>query len=553
MLSRFLGPALLLLGLWGCTPHGGPPPSNGANQKEKGEINKGNEPDIAKAREKGLKPLFEWQSWSSAAFEKAKAERRYILLYGAAAWCHWCHVMEDTTYVDPEVGRVLKERFVAIRVDIDSRPDIAERYGEWGWPATILFSPDAEEIGKYRGYLTAPEFSEILGRIDALHQEVTRASQPLQNEPADRVPPVEALGWLGARVMLDMDSYFDRDQGGWGVRQKSPLGANAEFELVRHLHGGQNALQRAIFSLEKQRSLIDPVWGGIYQYSVGSSWTDPHYEKLMSYQAENIEAYARAYAITKNQAFLADAKKLEKYLSTFLTNSEGAFLVSQDADVGAHDRGVPFVEGSVYYKLDEDRRRAMGMPRIDDNVYAYENGLAIAALCALFEASPDSGVLGRARRAADLLLRTHLTPEGKVKRPLKSSNDVRYLADAASFGRALARLFEITSNAAYLEAAEKIANGLVADLEDPSDGAFWSHTPDPSAAGVFTRRDKPFTHNVMAARFFSLLSKIKKEEGIQARARRTLAAISPARKLSKQGRMLGGYLLALDDAGLLPW
>lgn len=553
MLRRSYWPAVfaLLLALPAC-------PSNGGRTKQgsdihRDDLNKNTGPDLAKEREKGLKRLFEWYSWDASAFAKAKSERRYILLYGAAEWCHWCHVMEDTTYVDPEVGRIIKERFVAIRVDIDSRPDIAERYGDWGWPATILFSPDAEEIGKYRGYLTAPEFSEILGRIDAIHQEVTKGSLPSDSDPSDKVPVIEALGAIGARVMLDMDSYYDKELGGWGMRQKAPLGANAEFELRRYAHGSQSALQRAVFSLEKQRSLIDPVWGGIYQYSAGGSWADPHYEKLMSYQAENIEAYARAYALTKNPAFLEDARKLEKYLSTFLMNSDGAFLGSQDADVGAHDRGVPFVEGAVYYKLDEDRRRALGMPRVDPNVYAYENGLAIAALCALFDAAPDSGVLGRARRAADLLLKTHLSPEGQVTRPLKISTKVRYLADAASFGRGLARLGEITGDLTYTDAAEKIAAAMIADLEDPSDGGYWSHTPDPSAAGVFTRRDKPFVHNVTAARFFSLLAKIKKEEGIQLRAKRALAAISTPRRLEKQGRMVGQYLLALDDAGVIAW
>lgn len=544
-LLRFLGLACALsfAACGAATPEPQPKAANASK----------NAPDIAKARAQGLKRLFEWQDWAPAAFEKARKERRYILLYGSAAWCHWCHVMEDVTYVNPEVGRIIQERFVPIRVDVDARPDIAERYGDWGWPATILFSPDAEEIGKYRGFLTAEELSDILGRIDAIHQEVTKSAASSSADPSDRVPAPYALPWIGARVILDMDSYYDKDEGGWGMRQKAPLGANAEFELVRATHGNPQALSRAVFSLEKQRSLIDPVWGGIYQYSAGGSWADPHFEKLMTYQAENIEAYARAYGLTKKPAFLDDARKLEKYLTTFLTNGDGAFLVSQDADVGAHDQGVPFVEGAVYYKMGETQRRALGMPRIDTNVYAHENGLAISALCALFEAAPDPGTLGRARRAADLLLRTHVLSDGKVVRPPRTSGDVRYLADAASFGRGLARLAEVTGEAVYLEAAERIAAVLVADFEDPQDGAFWSHTPDPSAAGVFVHRDKPFVHNVTAARFLSALSRLKKEEGIQERARRTLAGISSPRMLEKQGRMVGEYLLALEEAGSLKW
>jgi uncharacterized protein YyaL (SSP411 family) len=506
------------------------------------------------ARERaGAQRAFAWATWAPETFERARKENKFILLDGAAEWCHWCHVMDDTTYVDPEVGRVLRERFVAIRVDIDARPDIAERYGDWGWPATILFSPDAEEIGKYRGYLAPAELLEILTTIERAHVEAVNQSGLTWNDPANKIPPVEALGWIGARVAIDMDDYFDTKEGGWGQRQKSPLGSNISFELLRHTHGDPNALKRAVLSLEKQRALIDPIWGGIYQYSAGSTWADPHYEKLMAYQAENIEAYARAYVITKDAKMLEDARRLDRYLSTFLVNEEGGFLVSQDADVGSHDKSKPFVDGAVYYKLDDARRRALGIPRIDANVYGHENGQAIAALCALFEASRDSGVIGRARRAADLLIRTHLSLEGGVRRPGKGDAAVRYLADAASFGRGLSRLAEVTGEDVYRQAAIRVARAMIKDFEDGATGAFWAHTPDPAAAGVFARREKPFIHNVMAARFLGVLAKVSDDPSWRDRGRRTLAAISSPRSLAERGRMVGDYLLALDDVGSFVW
>ena len=108
-----------------------------------------------------------WQGWSADLFARAKAEKRFILLDMEAVWCHWCHVMDETTYRDAEVGDELRQRFVAIRVDIDERPDIADRYGDWGWPATILLSPDAEELGKFRGYLPPEKLREILAETVA--------------------------------------------------------------------------------------------------------------------------------------------------------------------------------------------------------------------------------------------------------------------------------------------------------------------------------------------------------------------------------------------------
>src|SRR5579871_1365456 len=72
--------------------------------------------NIAKARERGRKQLFTWVAWTDDAFAQAKRGRKFILLDCAAEWCHWCHVMDETTYVDPDIGRILSNQFVAIRV-----------------------------------------------------------------------------------------------------------------------------------------------------------------------------------------------------------------------------------------------------------------------------------------------------------------------------------------------------------------------------------------------------------------------------------------------------
>ena len=71
-----------------------------------------------------------WATLSPETFARAKAERKYIVLDGSAEWCHWCHVMEATTYHDPEVRKILDKHFIAVKVDVDSRPDVEERYGE---------------------------------------------------------------------------------------------------------------------------------------------------------------------------------------------------------------------------------------------------------------------------------------------------------------------------------------------------------------------------------------------------------------------------------------
>jgi uncharacterized protein len=503
--------------------------------------------NIAKARERGRSPQFQWVAWTTDAFARAKSERRFILLDCAAEWCHWCHVMDETTYLDPEIGRVLSNRFVAIRVDIDARPDLAERYGDWGWPATIIFSPDAEEIGKFRGYLAPEELKGALADIE--HANPKDAAHAASDPSA----PVDALAWIGVSVTRDMDGWYDPDEGGWGRRQKAALGANVEFELRRAIHGDPHALPRAAFSLEKQRALIDPVWGGVYQYSAATNWNEPHFEKLMAYQAANLEGCARGYQATSNEMFLADARKIDSYLEGFLTSTNGTFFATQDADLNAHEKGKPFVDGHRYYALDDAGRRKLGIPRIDTHVYARENGLAIAALCTLYEVTHDEAVLKRARRAADAILASHVTDDGSVWHDADRKTGPFYLADAAAFGWGVTRLGMVTNEARYRDAARRIALATAKNFEDAKSGGCFEHTVDPNAAGVFTQRQCPFVHNVVCGRFFASLATLTGDNTWQEKSRRILAAIATPGTLDEQGRMVGDYLLALDEADAYSW
>jgi hypothetical protein len=505
--------------------------------------------DVAAARARGGAPGFAWRPWSAEALAEARREHKLVLIDGAAAWCHWCHVMDATTYRDPEIGRVLAERFVTIRFDADAQPDLAERYGAWGWPATIVLSPEAEELGKHRGYLPPDELRRVLAEAQAAAAPGP-AADGARLEAADRPPPAEALPWVAGRALVDLDSFYDPVEGSWGRRHKAPIGANVEVELTRAAHGDAAALGRALFTLQKQRALLDPVWGGIYQYSTGGAWSEPHYEKLMTFQAANLEAWARAYGQTHDAALLADARRLAGYMSGFLSDADGAFLVSQDADVGGHDERATFVDGDVYYRLGDGARRALGMPRVDAHVYPFENGLALAAFAALYEVTGDGAVLARARRAADRARATMIGPDGAVRRRAEGP---RFLVDAAALGRGLARLAEVTGEASYRDAAVAIGAALVRDLIDPASAAFWDHTIDPAAAGVFARRARPAANNALAARFLAALGRITRDPAWRDHGRRALTAVCTPRALDERGRLVGEIVLALDEVGALPW
>ena len=106
-----------------------------------------------------------WSDWGDDLFTRATAEKRFVILDLEAVWCHWCHVMEKTTYANPQVQELLASKYLPVRVDQDANPDLSSRYGDWGWPATIVFGPDGTEIAKIRGYIEPERMQALLKAI----------------------------------------------------------------------------------------------------------------------------------------------------------------------------------------------------------------------------------------------------------------------------------------------------------------------------------------------------------------------------------------------------
>ncbi len=495
-----------------------------------------------------------WEELSAATMARAKAERKYIVLDGSAEWCHWCHVMEATTYHDEAVRKLLDRHFISVKVDVDARPDIEERYGDYGWPATVIFSPDAAELGKYRGYIAPEKFVTILEGVIAskVAERGAVASEPRKPDAPERPMTEEQLAWIARFVEVELEEYWDEAKGGWGRTQKAPLAWDNAWALRNAKRGDAEWRRRALFTLDQQSKLVDPVWGGIYQYSAAADWDHAHFEKLMPFQAGALDNYAEAYALTRDPKYLALAKKMRGFMEGFFTSPNGAFYATQDADVNAHDANKPFMNGHDFYALDDARRRAAGMPRLDTHEYAKENGLAIYAYCTYFEATRDPAAIAVAERAAARIFTTHAAASGGVSHDVQRPDapaKVLFLADNAAFGLGLVRLFEVTGKTEHLTAAKAIAQAMLRDLEDPKGGGFFASTPDPDAAGVFAVRRTPFEDNVTALRMLARLAKAD-AAGAPAYRRaiaRTLHAIATPEEIKGRGRMLGDFLIALEE------
>lgn len=496
-----------------------------------------------------------WSDLTPATFARAKTERRYVVLDGAAEWCHFCHVMEAMTYGDREVADLLAARFIAVKVDVDARPDVEERYGAYGWPATVIFSPDGEELGKYRGYIPKDRFLGILREV--LAADASRASSTSSSE-AEAGPvtplPESQLDWIQRMTALDLEDYWDAREGGWGSKQKAAIAGNNGYALLRAKAGDAKLGDHAEIALDKQRALFDPVWGGIYQYSAASDWNSPHFEKLMTYQAGALGNYAEAYLATREDRWLEAVRSLRGYVERWLVSPEGGFYTTQDADLNAHEANLPFTDGHTYYALDEAHRLALGVPRIDKHEYGKENGLAIAAYARVYEATKDEGAKALAKRAAARILATHGSPLGGITHDVATApgQKVLFLSDNAAFGFGLLALYDATHAPELLAGAERIAAFLHAELADERGGGFFAGTKDPDAAGVFARRRKPFDENVMAVRFLARLEGRTADAEVKERCRvevgKALAAITTPEAIKGRGRMLGEFLLALEES-----
>jgi uncharacterized protein YyaL (SSP411 family) len=495
-----------------------------------------------------------WAAFDAATFAKARAEHKFVVLDGAAEWCHWCHVMEATTYHDAGVRSLLDAKFIAAKVDVDARPDIEERYAEYGWPATVIFSPEGEELGKYRGYIAPDAFAEILRAVVDAKSEVKESASDAATTRAiasGKGPlPEDEIAWIARSTELGLADLYDDDAGGWGRMQKAAIAGDNAWALSRARAGDEAMKTRALFTLDAQRRLLDPVWGGIYQYSAAGDWEHPHFEKLMTFQAGALDNYADAYALTHDAKWLTCAKAMRGYVDHFLTSPEGGFYATQDADLGAHAEpgsGAKFLTGHEYYPLDDAHRRALGVPRVDAHEYGKENGLAIAAYVTLAQAANDPTALATATRAAKRILATHGTARGGIAHDADPKASALHLSDNAPFGLALMRLYEATGAREWLDDATKIADFMLRDLADTKDGGFFGSTVDPDAVGVFAARRKPFEDNVTAVRFLARVAKATKDAKYETAIGSALRAIATPDGIAARGRMIGDFLEALDE------
>jgi uncharacterized protein len=479
-------------------------------------------------------PAIDWRIWSDDVFTQARAQQRFVLLDLEALWCHWCHVMDQTTYQDRQVKELIGQQYIAVRVDQDADPALAARYQDYGWPATIVLGADGTEIVKRRGYISPPAMAAMLAAIikDPAPGPSVVAQEPVQ-------PAHSALLSEAERKALSATYFeaYDAQYGGWGRAQKFIDADSLDYALAHSKSApAQAAMARA--TLTAATALIDPVWGGVYQYSDERDWKSPHFEKIMSFQTQYVRLYAQGYRALGDAAFLEAARSIDRYVQNFLTSAQGVVYVSQDADVDAQ------LTGHLFYALSDAERRRHANPRIDMHVYARENGWQIIALAALYDATGEENYLARARRAAAWVSTHRATGAGGFCHDACASAPAA-LGDTLAMGQAYLALYVATGERAYLTQARQALDFIDARFA-VSAGGYATVAVLGGARGVFKDAVRDVDENIGVARFANALYRYAGDARARERAQHAMRYIA-APQIADGQRLRSGILLADDE------
>jgi uncharacterized protein YyaL (SSP411 family) len=328
----------------------------------------------------------DWYPWGEGAFAKARKENKPIFLSVGYSTCHWCHVMERESFEDPQIARIMNERFVNIKVDREERPDVDRVYmtfvqataGSGGWPMSVWLTPDLKPFHGATYFPPddrhgQPGFASILLRIAEVwknEQDRVIASSKSLMQSIQNSLQVEATGSANPDELLLDKGYeqfatsYDAQYGGFGQAPKFPRPVAFNF-LLRYWTrtGKKEALDMVLFTLSKRAcgGLHDHVGGGFHRYATDRIWLVPHFEKMLYDQAQLACSYLDAYQITRDSFYANVARGILNYVLRDMAHPEGGFTSAEDADSSiSFDQPEEHSEGAFYVWTQDELVRALG-------------------------------------------------------------------------------------------------------------------------------------------------------------------------------------------------
>jgi len=491
--------------------------------------------------------LVNWQPWGEPAFAQAQAENKPVLLAVSAVWCYWCHVMDETSYSDPDVVRIVNEHFVPVRVDSDHRPDINNRYNVGGWPTTAFLTGHGGLIGGAT-YLPPDQFLAMMMEVQKAyeqdrHQIYEHALDLLRvhkEQAAKSKAGPEISSSLVDRAARALAGAYDPTNGGFGEEPKFPNAPVLAF-LLHLTRTTQEDFYRAMMTktLDSMAasSVFDSEEGGFFRHCANADWSDAQWEKLLADNLNLARVYLDAWMVLDNHAYKQIAVSCFDFAVDTLFDPEiPAFRGSQ----GAH---------SDYFGLQVIDRQERTPPAVDPSCYAASNALAVSVFldASIKLGRPSLGdialaVLKTLDEAAEAGTLSHVyDKEGPGEQPA-------FLGDWAQLLLALLSAHSHTAQDEYLERAKSVAFQLIDRFLDEGNGGFFdieiAKESEPDPIGYFQVREKHLAENLAAVTGFLKLSHATVNDDYRRVAEATLSAF--AETYREHGEFAASYGLTVD-------
>lgn len=309
----------------------------------------------------------DWHPYSAEIFQRAKKEKKLVIISIGYAACHWCHVMEHESFEDKEAAEVMNRHFISVKVDREERPDLDQIYihavqlmtGSGGWPLNVVTLPDGRPI--WGGtYFRKSQWISALEQIQELYRHEPEKLIAYANRLEHGMKSVDLISKNESEI--DFHNYpleeivntlslsFDLKNGGFGQAPKFMMPNTLEF-LLRYSYKTKNKSLEDFVMLTLQKmafgGLYDQIDGGFSRYSVDEKWHIPHFEKMLYDNALLISLYSHGYQITKNHLFKNIIKETIAFVEKELMHPDGIYFSSLDAD-SLNNQNI-LEEGAFYY------------------------------------------------------------------------------------------------------------------------------------------------------------------------------------------------------------
>ena len=319
----------------------------------------------------------DWYPWDTEALTKARTEDKPILVSIGYSACHWCHVMERESFMNPETARIMNEHFVCIKVDREERPDVDQVYMEsvqamgvnGGWPLNVFLLPDQKPF--YGGtYFPRDTWNKLLLNISRVFGEQRKELQDSADKITDVISrndllkfgiddeplPVKEDDLL--EIIATISRRFDLDRGGMRNPPKFPMPSIWQFLLhYQALYPSTEIRGQVTLTLDEMAKggIYDQLGGGFARYSVDGDWLVPHFEKMLYDNGQLLTLYSDAYSATGNGLYKRVVYQTIEWLGREMISDDGGFYSALDADSeGVEGKYYVWSSGEVDKILGED-------------------------------------------------------------------------------------------------------------------------------------------------------------------------------------------------------